>query len=156
MAKPNLALVYSDTGHVPAVPSVPAINPEPLAYTDEGEFRAQRRKWEELVRRDGEIPASERLVLLELATYASCDAFAWPAAETLAQNISVSLKTAQRAEKHGRQRGWLVQRGRRGFGGSMQHWLSADPEIAGEIERRVKGQELIRQHYRNRRRYGEE
>lgn len=136
--------------HLAVVPSTR----EPIRYTDEVEFRAARREWEALVRCDTDIPASQRLVILHLASYARWDAFAWPSAHTMAQELGTTERTVKRALQRGRRRGWLLAFGRRGFGGSMQYRLGMDHEVVGNIVRRLEGQRIIRQTRRDHKGHG--
>ena len=119
--------------------------PAPIDYTDAATFRAARRQWEECVQCDKAMNASERLVVLRVATFAGPDAPAWPSAETVAANLGLSARQVKRGLARGRERGWLLRLGRRAFGGSMRYVLSADPTVAGEIANRLEGERIIRQ-----------
>ncbi len=104
--------------------------PAPLRYTDEGEFRVVRREWERLVRCDKAMNASERLVVLHVATFAGPDTLAWPSAETVAADLGLSVRQVKRCLARGRERGWQLRLGRRAFGSSKRYALSVDPTIA--------------------------
>lgn len=123
--------------------------PEPLVFNDETDFRAIRREWEELVRRDRHMLPTERLILLHLASFAGCDRFAWPSAKTLADEIGVSAATAKRALRRGRERGWIMRHRKRNFGGSMEYRLSANGDAVHEIETRKKTEIAVRKIRRN-------
>jgi DNA-binding MarR family transcriptional regulator len=118
-------------------------------FNDETDFRAIRREWEELVRRDRQMLPTERLILLHLASFAGCDRFAWPSAKTLADEIGVSVATAKRALRRGRERGWIMRNRKRNFGGSMEYRLSAHGAVVHEIKTRKKTEIAVRRIRRN-------
>jgi hypothetical protein len=111
--------------------------PEPLAFTNETEFRAVRRQWEDAVQRDAEIGPAERLVLLRLATYCGWDTPAWPSAVRLGDELGMSLRAVRRALAAGRKRGWIVPTGRRGFASTQTYLLAWDATIVHAVESRT-------------------
>ena len=136
-------------GAKPALHCVVAAAPEPLMFSDERDFRAARREWEALVRRDHGMVPTERLLILHLASFAGPDRLAWPAAHTLADEIGVSVATAKRALKAARERGWIMPNRKRFFGGSMEYRLSVRADVVREIEDQKKIDIAVRKIRRN-------
>jgi hypothetical protein len=113
--------------------------PELLPWTDEESFRTARRKWERFVRLDTGLLETHRLVLWHVASFAGWEEahmFPFVSAETVAEDLGISLSTAKRAFIAARQRGWLIRMRRRGFGGAVEHGLSYLPSLADTLEDR--------------------
>ena len=150
-AAPQRSIDNTKGGVMSGAPVTPSTAPivgsvaVPLDFHDEKSFRAARRGWESLVMCDKAMNASERLVVLRVATFAGPDAPAWPSAETVAANLGLSARQVKRGLARGRERGWLLRIGRRAFGGSMRYVLSADQTVAREMANRLEGERIIRQ-----------
>jgi hypothetical protein len=98
-----------------------------------------------LVQHDGALTGTERLIIANLSIYAGLHAFAWPSTETLAAKLCFSVPHIKRSLRRGRERGWLIHCGKRGFGGSVNYAMGIDPTVAGEIENRLEGLRISQQ-----------
>lgn len=117
-------------------------NPVPLPSGDRAQ--AARLRWHEMVLGDHFLSPSAQTVAGYLMHRADARGQAFPAAETIAAELCLSLRTTQRGLDALRDLGWLIST-RRGRGMTNLYQLAFDPDRARAIEMLREGRRSARE-----------